>query len=115
MTLEKVMGGAVLSRLMGGLIFDDMCKPIKPKDLVTHYASVKAKTGKATYYHLNEETAILTRYLRVNGGGYRTCEAELIDFRELDRMQLAYEQVTGFDLRNCRTRVPLYGDRLDIL
>ena len=93
---------------MNGVMFDDMRNPIIPTELKKHYNDVISKSGLRSYYHLNEESSTLTRYVRLGSGDYRKDRVRTLTLCELDKMQLAYEASTGFDLNNCRTRVPTF-------
>ena len=110
MSLERALIIANLSRVMGGLIFDELRKPIKSTEIKSHLINVRTKCGRKSYYHLNEELATLCHYVRLGGGDYKKKSSRELTAVELHQMQLAYEVVTGFDINKCRTRTPSFGE-----
>lgn len=110
MSLIKRMGEARLSRVTGGIIFDYLRAPIRREKLDIHLANVKNGEGQSRYYHLNEETGVLTRYEKKKGLDYFSSHAQVLTLTELRKMSLAYDVLMGFEPEKYRFRAGLIGD-----
>lgn len=110
MSLIKRMGEASLSRVTGGIIFDYLRAPIRREKLADHLNKVKNGEGQSRYYHLNEETGVLTRYEKKKGLDYFSSHAQVLTLTELRKMTLAYDVLMGFDPQKYRFRAGFIGD-----
>ena len=110
MTFIKLLKDASYSRVMGGIIFDSHHKPIPRDQLEDLGVKIENGKGSKTYYHLNEETSVLTRFDLCKDNTYCMGSKCEITAGKLNHMQLAYEIATGFDIRLTHTRVPMFGN-----
>ena len=107
MSLLRVMRMASLSRVKGGLILLRVGQPILSSDLPLFIDEVEnAKDKRRNFYHLDEETCVLSRYGLLRNGTYELIEQDTMSIAYVSEIQLIYEQMSGTDLNKLRYRTP---------
>lgn len=107
MSLLKVMRMASLSRVKGGLILLRVGQPILASDLHLFIDEVEnAKDKRRNFYHLDEETCVLSRYGLLRDGTYELIEQDTMSIAYVSEIQLKYEEMSGTDLKKLRYRTP---------
>ena len=107
MSLLNVMKRASLSRVDGGLILLRIGQPILCSDLHLFIDEIKnAKDKRKNFYHLDEETCVLSRYRLLCDGTYALCEQDTMSIAYVSEIQLKYEEMSGTDLKKLRYRTP---------
>ena len=107
MSLLKVMRMASLSRVKGGLILLRVGQPILTSDLHLFIDEVEnAKDKRKNFYHLDEETCVLSRYSLLRDGTYKLIEQDTMSLAYVSEIQLKYEEMSGTHLKKLRYRTP---------
>lgn len=110
MNIIEAMSKAAMIELLGGLFFTGSRRPILKKELVKHLANVRVNKGDKVYYHLNEETSVMTEFVLMKNNNYHYSQLEmpLSDVRMLVNRT---ETAKGFDFRKNRFRKSMWvGD-----
>lgn len=101
------MKKASLSRVNGGLILLRVGQPILRSDLRLFIDEIESgKDKRKNFYHLNEETCILTRYTLTTNGTYVIADEDEMSLAYVSEIQLKYEEMSGTDLKKLRYRTP---------
>ena len=109
MSLLNVMKKASLSRVDGGLILLRIDQPILYADLPLFIDEIKnAKDKRRNFYHLDEETCVLSRYTLTRNGTYELFEQDVMSIAYVSEIQLKYEEMSGTDLKKLRFRTPYF-------
>jgi len=107
MSLLNVMKKASLSRVSGGLILFRVGLPILCSELHLFIDEIQnAKDKRKNFYHLDEETCVLSRYTLTRNGTYQLVEQDVMSLAYVSEIQLKYEELSGHDLRKLRYRTP---------
>lgn len=107
MSLLNVMKKASLSRVSGGLILLRIGQPILCSDLHLFIDEINnAKDKRKNFYHLDEETCVLSRYTLTRNGTYELIEQDDMSLAYVSEIQLKYEEMSGHDLSKLRYRSP---------
>lgn len=107
MSLINVLKQASLSRVNGGLILLRIGQPVLRGDLTQFIDEVQySKDKRRNFYHLDEETCVLTNYQLIRNGEYIVVDTEVVSLAYLFEIQLKYEEMSGTDLRKLRYRSP---------
>ena len=107
MSLINVMKKASLSRVAGGLILLRTGVPVLRADLHRFIDEVENSNDKRKhYFHLDEETCVLTQYSLVKDKTYTITDQHMVSLKYLSEIQIEYERMSGTDLRKLRYRLP---------
>lgn len=104
------MGEASISRLNGGIIYDYLRTPIRKEKLGDHIRNIRNGEGQSRYYHLDEETGMLTRFDKKKNYDYFPLNSRRLTIPELRKMSFAYEVLTGYNPEHYRYRTPFIPD-----
>ena len=109
MSLLNVMKKASLSRVNGGMILIRIGQPILCADLHLFIDEINnAKDKRKNFYHLDEETCVLSRYVLTRNGIYQLLETDVMSLAYVSEIQLKYEEMSGTDLKKLRFRTPYF-------
>lgn len=107
MSLITVMKRVSLSRVYGGLILLRIGQPILRSDIHLFIDGIESgKDKRKNFYHLDEETCVLTRYTLMRDGTYTVADVDEVSLSYLSNIQLVYEEMSGTDLRKLKYRQP---------
>ena len=108
MNLTKRLANANMSRVQGGIFFDEYRSPIKNVDLKTHKDLISQGKGRVKYFHLDEENCKLTTYTK-DTSEY-SAKVETLSLDEMNVLIMKYEVAHGFDISAHRFRKPYIED-----